>query len=160
MQGRRINPAEMAWLADWMQAHPHGSRKRLARELCQRWQWVDGRGRLNDFAARSLLLKLEGRGLMELPTLRRYNRRTRPPPPTWAGWQEPARWEAELAAIAPVEVKPVMPGTVGLSESVGGIPSSGSICPPTDSEHPRIGTHCFAAASCGQQARAGPTQTL
>jgi hypothetical protein len=111
LQGRRINAAEMAWLAGWMQAHPHGSRKRLARELCQRWQWVDGRGRLKDFAARSLLLKLEARGLLELPLLRLYNRRTRPPPPTWAGWQEPLRWEAELAEIAPVEVTPVLPGT-------------------------------------------------
>ena len=43
----------MAWLRGWIDGHPQWSRKRLARELCQRWEWVDGRGRLKDFAARS-----------------------------------------------------------------------------------------------------------
>jgi len=111
LQGRRIDPAELAWLAGWIREHPPWSRKRLARELCQHWHWVDGCGRLKDFAARSLLLKLEARGLVQLPALRLYNRRTRRPPPTWAAWQEPPRWEAELAEIAPVRVEPVMPSS-------------------------------------------------
>jgi len=111
LQGRRIDLAEVAWLAGWIQEHPQWSRKRLARELCQRWQWVDGRGGLKDFAARSLLLKLEAQGLVQLPALRLYNRRTRRPPPTWASWQEPPAWKAALAEIAPVRVEPVMPGS-------------------------------------------------
>ena len=111
LQGRRIEPAEMAWLGGWIQEHPEWSRKRLARELCQRWEWVDGRGRRKDFAARSLLLKLEGRGLVQLPALRLYNRRARRPAPTWAQWEEPARWEAALSEIAPVRVEPMLPGS-------------------------------------------------
>lgn len=111
LQGRRIEPAEMEWLAGWIRERPQWSRKRLARELCQRWQWVDGRGRLKDFAARSLLLKLEARGWVELPALRLYNRRSRRPPPTWASWQEPPAWEAPLGEIAPVRVEPVRPGS-------------------------------------------------
>ena len=59
LQGRSVASEDLAWLRAWLAAHPHGSRKGLARELCQRWQWVDARGRLKDFAARSLLLKLE-----------------------------------------------------------------------------------------------------
>ena len=101
----------MVWLAGWIQARPQWSRKRLAHELCRRWQWVGGRGRLKDFAARSLLLKLEVRGLVELPALRLYNRRPPRPPPSWASWQEPPTWEATLADIAPVQVAPVRPGT-------------------------------------------------
>ena len=111
LQGRQIDLAEIRWLARWIEEHPQWSRKRLAQELCQRWQWVDGRGRLKDFAARSLLLKLEAQGLVKLPALRVYNRRRRRPPPTWASWQEPAAWEATLAEIAPVRVEPVLPGS-------------------------------------------------
>jgi hypothetical protein len=91
--------------------HPQWSRKRLARELCRYWQWVDGRGRLKDFAARSLLLKLEARGLIRLPALRLYNRRSRRPAPRWASWQEPPRWEAAISQIAPVRVEPVVAGS-------------------------------------------------
>lgn len=111
LQGRRIDAAQMAWLSGWIQEHWQWSRKRLARELCHQWQWVDGRGRIKDFAARSLLLKLEARGLVKLPALRLYNRRTRRPPPRWGSWREPPAWEAALAEIAPVRVEPVRPGS-------------------------------------------------
>jgi hypothetical protein len=111
LQGRQIAPAEMVWLSAWIQEHPQWSRKRLARELCQRWQWVDGCGRLKDFAARSLLLKLEARGLVELPALRLYNRRTRRPAPTWESWEEPSPWKGALAEISPVGLVPMMAGS-------------------------------------------------
>ena len=111
LQGRRIDAAQMAWLSGWIQEHWQWSRKRLARELCHQWQWVDGRGRIKDFAARSLLLKLEARGLVKLPALRLYNRRTRRPPPRWGSWREPPAWEAALAEIAPVRMEPVGPGS-------------------------------------------------
>jgi hypothetical protein len=114
LQGRRIAPGQMSWVAGWIHAHPEWSRKRLARELCQHWQWVDGRGRLKDFAARSLLLKLEARGLIELPPLR-LGHRSRRRPPRWAGWQEPSRWEASLSELVPVQVEPVMPGSEAMA---------------------------------------------
>ena len=106
-----MQPVEVRWLAGWIGEHPQWSRKHLARELCRRWHWVDGRGRLRDFAARSLLLKLEARGMVQLPAVRLYNRRSRRPPPRWAAWQEPPRWEAELAPIGPVRVEPVVAGS-------------------------------------------------
>ena len=102
LQGRRIEPAEISWLQAWIQEHPDWSRKRIARELCRRWAWVDRQGRLKDFAARSLLLKLEARGWVELPALRVYNRRRPRRAPTWALWMEPSPWEATLAEISPV----------------------------------------------------------
>jgi hypothetical protein len=111
LQGRRITGAELTWLSDWIAEHPQWSRKRLARELCQRWQWVDGRGRLKDFAARSLLLKLEGRGVVKLPPLRLYNRRPARGAPTREWWEEPVVWEASLAEISPLRIESVTPGT-------------------------------------------------
>lgn len=111
LQGRRISATEMAWLRGWMEEHPQWSRKRLARELCQRWRWVDGRGRLKDFAARSLLLKLEARGVVKLPRLRLSNRRPPRGVPTWEAWEEPATWEASLPEVAPIGLERVRPGS-------------------------------------------------
>lgn len=76
-QGRSIGAAELDWLRSSLRAHPEWSRKRLARELCQRWQWRTPQGQLKDFAARSLLLKLQARGLLSLPALREQYRTRR-----------------------------------------------------------------------------------
>lgn len=111
LQGRRIAAPQLAWLRDWIAAHPQWSRKRLARELCQQWHWTDGRGRVKDFAARSLLLKLAARGLVTLPPLRLAFRRPSRGEPTWESWVEPAPWAASLAEIAPLALERVRPGT-------------------------------------------------
>jgi hypothetical protein len=39
----------------------------LRQELCRRWDWRNARGELKDMACRTLLLKLERRGLIDLP---------------------------------------------------------------------------------------------
>jgi hypothetical protein len=41
----------------------------LSRELCQEWDWRNGRGQIKDFAARAFLEKLAARGLLVLPAL-------------------------------------------------------------------------------------------
>jgi len=61
LQGRRIEQGDLVWLQSWIDENPDWSPKQIARELCRRWNWVDMRGGIKDFAARSLLLKLEGR---------------------------------------------------------------------------------------------------
>ena len=67
--------AIIEWLRGWIGAHRDWSRKRLARELCVLWDWRNGMGRLKDFAARSFLLKLAERELIELPPVREHRRR-------------------------------------------------------------------------------------
>ncbi len=111
VQGRCVRPGDLAWLRAWLDAQPDGSRKRLARELCQRWQWVDGHGRLKDFAARSLLLKLEAQGHLRLPPLQTHKRRAPQAVPQWPDWQEPSAWSAPLAALRPLRMEPVRAGT-------------------------------------------------
>jgi hypothetical protein len=93
-QGRSFEASELDWLASVIAAHPDWSRKRLARQLCERWQWRTAQGRCKDFAARSLLLKLEVRGLVHLPPLREQYR-TR-------GWELAPRSDAPLARVKPV----------------------------------------------------------
>ena len=94
-QGRSVSAAELDWLRSVLATHPGWSRKRLARELCQRWQWRTVQGRLKDLAARSLLLKLEARGLLALPPVRQQHRTGR--------WElKSPRWEP-LAVAASIE---------------------------------------------------------
>jgi len=80
MQGRLIGTEELDWLRRWIQENWQWSRKRIARELCQLWEWRDLKGRLKGFAARSFLLKLEAQGRLTLPALQGVHRRFSHPP--------------------------------------------------------------------------------
>jgi len=77
-QGRRLSGDQLIWLRDWIADHPQWSRKRLSRELCQQWDWRNGRGEFKDFAARSFLEKLEARALVVLPVLQTQYSHPRP----------------------------------------------------------------------------------
>ena len=103
-QGRSLSAAEVDWLRSALSTHPDWSRKRLARELCQRWQWRTAQGRLKDFAARSLLLKLAARGLLALPPLREQHqtRRWEPGAPPGQPPPVPARIEGPLVRLQPL----------------------------------------------------------
>lgn len=77
-QGRRLGSSQLEWLRGWVAEHTRWSRKRLSRELCVEWDWRNGKGQLKDFAARSLLEKLEARGLLILPPLQTQRSHRRP----------------------------------------------------------------------------------
>jgi hypothetical protein len=70
VQGRRLNGPELENLRQWVSGHPGWSRRRLSVGLASRWDWRNGAGQLKDMAARTLLLKLHQRGLLELPPRR------------------------------------------------------------------------------------------
>lgn len=74
-QGRSVSASELAWLQDWVADRKEESRHRLTLELCRRWQWRTATGRLKNYAARSFLLKLEEKGLIQLPPVRKEMRR-------------------------------------------------------------------------------------
>jgi hypothetical protein len=112
IQGREVSPEQIEWLREWLAANPGWSRKRIARELCAAWEWRDEAGRVKDFAARSFLLKLAGRGEIELPALRPrsltgFRQVVREP----QGWQEPAVLESPLSALQPLRIEVVRSGT-------------------------------------------------
>src|SRR5208283_558650 len=67
IQGRPIGPVELEQVRRLLADHPDWSRYRLSRELCRVWNWRSLTGQIKDMAARSLLLKLEERGLVVLP---------------------------------------------------------------------------------------------
>jgi hypothetical protein len=70
VQGRHVGQAEVALIGQWRETFPLWNRTRLSRQLCEHWDWHNPAGRLKDMACRSLLLKLEERGLITLPPRR------------------------------------------------------------------------------------------
>jgi len=91
VQGRWIGAEEILSLRQWIEQRPQWSRKRLAKGLCEQWDWRDGRGRLKDFAARSLLLKLAATKQIELPPLQENKRRAPRRVSALPLWEEPIR---------------------------------------------------------------------
>lgn len=67
VQGREITGSELCLIQALISQNRSWHRTRLSRELCEFWQWRDGKGRLKDMACRTMLLKLHRRGLIELP---------------------------------------------------------------------------------------------
>ena len=70
LQGRPITPLALQQLRQWREDHPDWSRWRFSRELTAHWGWRNGAGQLKDLAARTLLVKLAQRGLIDLPPRR------------------------------------------------------------------------------------------
>ena len=110
VQGRRISSVEIAEIRGLIDANPRWSRWRLSRVLAEKWQWYATSGELKDMAARTLLLKLHRRKLIELPERRRA------PAQRFAG-AEPDLFDAvtpevisgDLASVLPLEIRLVLP---------------------------------------------------
>ena len=71
IQGRSITATEIVLIRGMLDKHREWGRTRLSEELCRHWNWRNAQGRIKDMAARTLLLKLERRGLIELPARQR-----------------------------------------------------------------------------------------
>jgi len=68
IQGRTITPTDIHLIKQLLGEHPSWNRTTVSRELCKTWQWLRADGQqLKDMACRSLLLKLERKGYIELP---------------------------------------------------------------------------------------------
>ena len=107
IQGRPLSGQALQELRQWMGANPHWSRWRLSRELATRWDWRNAAGQLKDMAARTLLVKLQQRGLIELPARRQVptNRMRCGAPPAIV---EPAELiRCALADLQPLSVEEV-----------------------------------------------------
>jgi Domain of unknown function (DUF4338) len=109
LQGRSLGPSQLSEVTALIADHPGWSRYRLSCELAQQWQWRNGAGQLKDMAARTLLLKLEQRGLIQLPARRRASpnrmRHKRAPVLDPQLSQEPIR--AALAELQPLQLREV-----------------------------------------------------
>jgi hypothetical protein len=66
VQGRRLDAGALAEIQATVDANPSWSRRRIADELVQRWDWRNGAGRLKDMSCRQMLARLESKALVRL----------------------------------------------------------------------------------------------
>jgi hypothetical protein len=67
VQGRQLNSDDIENIKSLIADNPAWTRTKLSRELCERWNWRRANGLVKDMACRTMLLKLNRRGLLELP---------------------------------------------------------------------------------------------
>lgn len=83
MQGRLLTEADVQFIRSLRREFPQWTRRQLSDRLVEHWHWYNEAGRAKDMAARTLLLKLQARGLIDLPPPRTRNgnrhRRAQPP---------------------------------------------------------------------------------
>ncbi len=104
-QGRRIHQSDLYWLRDLVQEHPDWSRHKITRHICSHWEWRTHSGQLKTFAARSMIDKLQLRGLLNLPPIRVAYRRNIPPPfPKGFIPPEATQVEASLNNLTPLSI--------------------------------------------------------
>jgi hypothetical protein len=104
LQGRLIRPEDIDWIRCLLRQHPEWHRTRLSREIAQAWQWRDATGRLKDMACRTLLLKLDRRGEIQLPRRRRPSVNHRRATCFEPVLHDTAPIEVSLAQLRPIEL--------------------------------------------------------
>jgi hypothetical protein len=109
IQGRSVVPEQLEWIRHLIREHPEWGRSRLSQHIADQWNWRNGVGQLKDMAARTLLLKLERRALLQLPK-RRCGGGSRPAPAPQPK-QRPLRTEPliqkRLQELLPLRLAPV-----------------------------------------------------
>ena len=70
LQGRAFGSGQLAQVQALLARNSGWSRYRLSRELARLWDWRPLQGLLKDMAARTLLLKMQAPGWIELPPAR------------------------------------------------------------------------------------------
>jgi hypothetical protein len=106
-RGQDIDPELIAFLREFIAAHPGSSRWKLSRQLCEALEWKQANGALRDVVCRGLLLMLQRAGQIELPAVRRQiagqrrNARSRPAPAP----VDTTPMAMPLRALAPLEIQ-------------------------------------------------------
>ena len=66
-RGQEISGEQIAFLREFIRAHPTSSRWKLSRQLCEALDWKQANGALRDVVCRGLLLMLDRAGEIGLP---------------------------------------------------------------------------------------------
>jgi hypothetical protein len=108
LQGRPFGPEQLAQIQALVGQNRGWSRYRISRELARLWDWRTAQGQLKDMAARTLLLKCQEQGWVELPARRM-------PSPTRSGrapaegppLPEPGPIQSDLKELLPLRLQEV-----------------------------------------------------
>ena len=66
-RARQLDRQDIQFIREIISKHYQRGRSHISRVLCEAWQWVQPNGKLKEYAARDLLLRLEEQGFIELP---------------------------------------------------------------------------------------------
>lgn len=66
-RSRDLGPEDICFIERTVAQFYGKGRSHISRALCQAWGWVQPNGKLKEYAARDLLLRLEEKGFIELP---------------------------------------------------------------------------------------------
>ena len=66
-RSRDLGPQDICFIQSTVAQSYGKGRSHISRAICQAWGWVQPNGKLKEYAARDLLLRLEERGFIELP---------------------------------------------------------------------------------------------
>ena len=66
-RARQLGIQDIRFIQALVSRHYPRGRSHVSRTLCEAWQWIQPNGKLKEYAARDLLLRLEEQGLIELP---------------------------------------------------------------------------------------------
>jgi hypothetical protein len=106
IQSRTLEATDLEWIRQLIDAHPGWNRTKLSVHIAQRWQWRNQVGQLKDMACRSMLLKLEQKGLICLPARQKPSNNGcpfRPVAPTALPLVEPI--ECQLQRLEPLSIR-------------------------------------------------------
>ena len=109
IQGRELRESDIAAIRSLIAANPAWHRTRLSVELAQAWDWRSTSGQFKDMATRSLLLKLERRGWITLPSRHGAHHPRRASTPQ-AEFIVAAPITEPLAGLLPLRVEMVLSG--------------------------------------------------
>lgn len=116
LQGRELRAHDLGFIRELLRDHPDWSRWRLSKVLCEAWNWRNAAGQLKDMAGRTLLLKLQARGHIQLPPRRQTPasrmRQTKVEPIQWDG----SAITSTLADLGPLQVAEVSQERPGRQE--------------------------------------------
>jgi hypothetical protein len=105
-QGRHIQKSDLCWLRNVTQDHPDWSRHKITKHICSQWGWYTPSGQTKTFAARSMIDKLEQRGLLDLPPIRvAFRRKPRPPFPEGFTASDLKPINQPLEKLTPLSIK-------------------------------------------------------
>ena len=66
-RSRDLEPQDICFIQRTISQFYGKGRSHISRALCKAWRWVQPNGKLKEYAARDLLLRLEEKGFIELP---------------------------------------------------------------------------------------------
>ena len=66
-RARQLGMQDIRFIQALISEHYQRGRSHISKLLCESWQWVQPNGKLKEYAARDLLLRLQEQGLIELP---------------------------------------------------------------------------------------------